>query len=173
MNGNQHSLLIAAALIWHNGELLLVKQQGPDDPEPTWALPGGVVKHGELLSQALARELREETGLNLTQLGPLIYVAQLVNEMTGACSTTFVCEVSEWEGALAAQDPDALILDARFMSVDDALAKLARLPWRVMREPIQAYLRGEFGPGGFWGYRSDPAGNVTLVESPENCHKPP
>ena len=36
---------IAAALIRRDdGAILLVCQQGSDDPEPAWALPGGVAR---------------------------------------------------------------------------------------------------------------------------------
>lgn len=161
-------MLIAAALIWKDGELLLVQQQGLLDPAPTWALPGGVVGAGELLSQALAREVREETGLTITKLGPLAYVAQLLNKGAGDSSTSFIFEVSEWNGVLAPQDPDSLILNAHFMSVDHALAKLIQLPWRVMREPILAYLQGGGKPGGFWGYCSGSDDQITLVERPGN-----
>ena len=46
-------------------EVLLVKQQGPEDLEAHWALPGGVAEPGALLVEALVREVREETGLQV------------------------------------------------------------------------------------------------------------
>jgi ADP-ribose pyrophosphatase YjhB (NUDIX family) len=43
-----------------DGRILLLEHRFRPHP---WGLPGGFMKHGELPAQALAREIREETGL--------------------------------------------------------------------------------------------------------------
>lgn len=48
-------------MIWHDDELLLIKQGS--HASPRWMLPGGGVEGGESLQDALTRELREEIGL--------------------------------------------------------------------------------------------------------------
>src|ERR1700761_3001222 len=52
------------------GRLLLI-QRGHDPGAGRWSLPGGRVEPGESDAEALAREMREETGLIVTA-GPLV-----------------------------------------------------------------------------------------------------
>ena len=58
-----------SAVIWRDGRLLL--QQRADGGQ--WGLPGGSVDIGETVAQAILREVREETGLEV-QRGRLIGV---------------------------------------------------------------------------------------------------
>jgi 8-oxo-dGTP diphosphatase len=51
-------------LIIRRGSILLV-ERGREPLKGYWSLPGGLVEPGELLEQALVREVREETGLRV------------------------------------------------------------------------------------------------------------
>jgi 8-oxo-dGTP diphosphatase len=62
--------LCAGAVAIHDGDLLMIRRgHGPAAGE--WSVPGGRVEHGELLAEAVVREVREETGLECV-CGPLI-----------------------------------------------------------------------------------------------------
>ncbi len=50
------------ALVLHKGRVLLVKR-GKAPAKGLWALPGGKIELGETMTQAVEREILEETGL--------------------------------------------------------------------------------------------------------------
>ncbi|OGO48509.1 MAG: hypothetical protein A2W37_03570 [Chloroflexi bacterium RBG_16_63_12] len=135
----QKTCLIVAALVRRGEEVLLVHQQGADDAAPSWALPGGVVEPEEPLTGALLREVREETGLEVTDPGHLLYVVQHDPSAEGRQTLAFVFAVTAWRGETRVADPDNLILGARFLPLAEAMEALESLPWPTMREPSVAF----------------------------------
>ena len=66
---------VAAALIFHNGKLLIT-QRRPDDHLPNlWEFPGGKVEPGETFQECLVREIREELAIEIS-------VGELVEDLT-------------------------------------------------------------------------------------------
>ncbi len=61
--------LSVSAIVWRDGEILLMRRS--DNGQ--WGLPGGFVELGESVSEAVHREVAEETGWTL-ELGRLVGV---------------------------------------------------------------------------------------------------
>jgi mutator protein MutT len=52
------------AIVVHDGELLMVRR-AHDPAKGLWSLPGGRVESGEYIADAIKREVKEETGLDV------------------------------------------------------------------------------------------------------------
>jgi ADP-ribose pyrophosphatase YjhB (NUDIX family) len=63
----QRPILGVGALIFRNDDILLV-ERGREPLKGFWSLPGGVVEVGEMLDEAIRREVLEETGLRIDPL---------------------------------------------------------------------------------------------------------
>jgi len=57
-------LMGVGAVIVHEGRVLLV-QRGREPLKGRWSIPGGLIEIGEMLHEAVVREVREETGLEI------------------------------------------------------------------------------------------------------------
>lgn len=60
----EHPIVGVGAVILRQGELLLEKR-GNEPARGKWSIPGGVVELGESLEDAVIRETKEETGLDV------------------------------------------------------------------------------------------------------------
>ncbi len=56
--------LTVDAVIVEGGEVVLIKRRNPPF-QGRWAIPGGFVEYGERVEDAVVREAREETGLEI------------------------------------------------------------------------------------------------------------
>jgi 8-oxo-dGTP diphosphatase len=156
-------LLISTAIVRRGTDVLMVLQRGPEDREPHWALPGGVVEAGELVNEALVREVREETGLEVCDCGALAFVVHLQEPGRGQ-TIVYYFEVADWRGTTApCADPDGFVLDARFFPLPEALAAVGVNPWLKTPRPIVSYLRGEAPRGALWLYRVPRDGDAVFV----------
>lgn len=79
----QHPQICVGAVIVKEHRILLVRRAQPPNLG-LWSVPGGSVKLGENLHAAVAREVREETGINC-EVGHLIYHSEIIEkDTTGA-----------------------------------------------------------------------------------------
>lgn len=60
--GQRNPFLTVDAIIEIDGGIILINRK---NPPPGWAIPGGFVDYGETLEDAVIREAKEETGLDI------------------------------------------------------------------------------------------------------------
>lgn len=65
------------AVIRHEGRFLLVRRANSPS-KGRWSIPGGKIKPGETMQEAVEREVMEETGVNVRALEPPAMVFDLI-----------------------------------------------------------------------------------------------
>jgi ADP-ribose pyrophosphatase YjhB (NUDIX family) len=103
--------------------LVLVEHAGIWSNEPFWTPPGGGVEFGESLEEAVVREVKEETGLDV-EVGPLRYVLDFIRPPLHAVSFYFECKApGRLAGLTSGSDPELgdaqLIRAVRMVALED------------------------------------------------------
>ena len=101
-----------------NGRLLLVRRAHAPGAG-LWSVPGGRVEPGELLAEAVVRELREETGLEAV-CGPLVGVVERISDEHHFVILDHEVTVLDDSSPVAGDDA----ADARWVPLED-VAELA------------------------------------------------
>ena len=100
-----------------DGPRVLVIQRGTPPGAGLWSVPGGKLEASETLAQAVAREVREETGL-VVEVGPLACVVERMGDDYHFVILDYLAR--QIGGTLAASSDSR---DARWVT-DDELASL-------------------------------------------------
>lgn len=107
MGSHEKRVKCAGAVVRDGEGRVLLVRRANEPGRGLWSIPGGRVEEGESAREAAAREVREETGLDV-EVGELLLTADLGPYVVDDFAATVV------GGTLAAGD-DAL--DARFVTV--------------------------------------------------------
>lgn len=134
--------VVAAVLKDPQGRVLISERPAGKSLAGSWEFPGGKLEAGESPGQALARELREELGLEVEQAAPFL---QLVHDYPEQRVSLDVWRVMRWAGqprphenqALAWVRPDEL---ARWplLPADLPIVTALRLPALMLVTPDPA-----------------------------------
>jgi 8-oxo-dGTP diphosphatase len=96
---------VTAGVLRRNGRILIARRTAPPSLAGLWEFPGGKVEAGETPRECLARELREELGLQV-RVGKLLHRHRHTSPR-GRIELYFF-EVSEADSALHLRDHDAV-----------------------------------------------------------------
>jgi 8-oxo-dGTP diphosphatase len=105
-----------AAIIFRGDEVLLV-QRGREPAYGQWSLPGGLVKVGEELHQAIRREVLEEVGLQVEVMDVVAVLDRILYDREGRIEyhyvlVDFLCGYAGGEPI-----PASDVLDCRFVPI--------------------------------------------------------
>jgi 8-oxo-dGTP diphosphatase len=96
VSGDKKQIEVSAALIFHNGKLLITQRHADAHLGGFWEFPGGKREMKETFEQCLVREISEEVGVE-------IFVGELFEEITHTYPEKtvrlnfFLCEVIRGE----------------------------------------------------------------------------
>jgi 8-oxo-dGTP diphosphatase len=97
----ERPILGVGAIIEQGGRVLLV-ERGHEPLKGVWSLPGGAVEAGEYLKDAIRREVREETGLEIEPVSMAEVFERIMTDRTGRTEyhyvlIDYICKVTGGE----------------------------------------------------------------------------
>lgn len=109
----------AASAAIFRGDRILIAERGGGPRKGYWSLPGGKIEPGETAASAAAREIMEETGLQVDLRGILDVHDVIQTDDDGQIQHHFV--ICVYYGTCGPGEPCAAtdISDARFVTLDE------------------------------------------------------
>ena len=150
MTRDQTIAIGVGAVVFRGDDVLIIKRGKPPFMGQ-WSIPGGGLEYGEKVTDAVLREVREETGLEVKLIGLLdVFDAipdqgqrpdQNQQENDFAQHTVIIDYVAEWVAGEPVAGDDAA--EAEFVSMAEAIS---RLSWDVTRQALRraAEIRARF-----------------------------
>lgn len=137
--------VVGVAGIVIRDERVLLVRRGESRMQGQWSIPGGCLELGETIKQGVAREMREETGLEVRCITLVEAVDAIDKDDSGRIRFDFVIldYLCEWSSGEAASSSDAAghawVLESELASyqVDEVAAGVIRKAFRMHREMAQ------------------------------------
>lgn len=110
-------------LLLRDQALLMVKMQPPTRNHPIWMPPGGQLNYGESMENGVARELKEEAGLDVRVHHP-VFLHQFLESPFHAIEFYFYCSEEKSGNSPAIVDPpentagNQVLLDVDFIPMN-------------------------------------------------------
>lgn len=128
-------------LVGENGRIVLILRKGVTYYN-FWALPGGTVDEGETIEEALIREMKEETGVDVEPKEILGIFSDPDRDPRGrVISTVFICN---YKGNLEAGSDAGSIISC---TVEEALKKNLAFDHNYILQCYQQWLKQK---GTYW-----------------------
>lgn len=155
--------LVGGGIVTSEAGVLLVQNRRRDG-RLDWSPPGGVIDPGETLLGGLTREVAEETGLVVSAWEGPAYEIRAVAPDMGWELTVEAHVAVEVSGSLGAEDPDGIVVAARYLAVEECPPLLDAAP-RWVAEPLLDWLADRAAAPRTYAYRVDgtPAGRDVRV----------
>ncbi|MBK18280.1 MAG: phosphohydrolase [Rhodospirillaceae bacterium] len=109
---------VGVGVVVFRGDEVLLAQRGKKPSQHHWSIPGGAQELGETVEEAAHREIKEETGLEISLIG-LVEVVNSINrddEDRVQFHYTLVDFVAEWKSGDIVAGDDAT--DARWVPIN-------------------------------------------------------
>ncbi len=126
MNIPKYVVSVKAA-IFENGRMLVIKKKMISSGEIYYGVPGGIIEYDENPEEALKREVREEMGLEIEPIIPILVVKYKHPKGDWNVKIYYLCKIVSGELRLKGEE------DQEFLGI----------AWVNENDEIQDYLREE------------------------------
>ncbi|MEM9495485.1 MAG: NUDIX hydrolase [Pseudomonadota bacterium] len=133
MDKSDCTIHVGVGAVVFKGDDVLIIKRGKAPFKGAWSIPGGRLEYGETVRDAVTREVREETAIEI-RIIDLLDVFDATPEARGDAfdnHTVIIDYVATWVAGVPVAGDDAI--EAEFVSFDEAIA---RLSWDKTREAL-------------------------------------